>query len=318
MSVFGHAVLITGNESLLAQRAVEQRTASALAEQPDAEVNAISASELGERMLSEVVGGSLFASHIVAVIDDIGSCPAEAMEALVSAAKEPGEETALILVHAGGNRGRGLVDKLKKARVEVITVKSPTSNGLRDFVLGEAKGHRLRMDRDAADALVSAVGSDLRTVAGAVSQLAADTQSNEIDIALIRKYFSGRAEVTSFAVADAALAGNSPLAMERLRWALSTGVAHVLITSAMAGNFRAMGKYLDLSGRRYSDGELASRIGVPPFKIRTLSSCSRIWSPAAAADAIRVIAQADAEVKGAATDPDYALERMLLAVLSLK
>lgn len=301
---------------MLAERAVEERRAEALKHQPGADVNRITADQLGESMLSEVVGGSLFSSHIVAIIEDVGACPAEVVDQLVAVAKEPGEELCLILVHGGGNKGKGLIDKLKKAKIETITAPSMKAWEVWKFAAAEAKRQRLRITQEAAQALVDAVGTDLRTIVGAVSQLADDADTDEIDVPLIRRYFAGRAEVTSFNVADAVMAGNPSLAMERLRWALGTGAPHVLVTSAMANNFRGMGKYLEASGRRMSDGDLARMLGIPPFKVRDYAKCSRLWTTRGVAQAIQLIAQADAEVKGAATDPDFALEHMVLGVLA--
>jgi DNA polymerase-3 subunit delta len=67
-----------------------------------------------------------------------------------------------------------------------------------------------------------------------------------------------------------------------------------------------------------SDYDLARQIGVPPFKIKDYSSASRNWNSGAVAKSITLIAVGDAEVKGAATDADYALERMVLGVLRLR
>lgn len=318
MSAFGSALLITGPEALLAQRIVEDARAAALAEQPDAGVNEITALDLEDSMLSEVVGGSLFASHIVAVIDDVGSCPASVVDQLVAVAADPPEELCLILVHQGGNKGRGLVDKLKKAKVPVKTVAAIKPWELPKFVAAEARRNGVRLSAEAAGALVTAVGNDLRALGAAVSQLASDADGAEIDEALINRYFAGRAEVTSFAVSDAVLAGNPTLALERLRWALSTGAAPVLITSAMAGAFRGMGKYLDAQGARMGDAELARQLGLPPWKMKDYAKASRNWQPGAVAQAIGVIARGDAEVKGAATDAPFALERMVLGVLKLR
>ena len=162
-----------------------------------------------------------------------------------------------------------------------------------------------------------AVGGDLRALAAAVTQLAVDAESGEIDKALIHRYFAGRAEASSFKVADAVLAGNGAVAMENLRWALETGVAPVLITSALAGSFRGMGRLLDAQSRRMSGGELARALGMPPWKIRNLERTSRNWRSGDVAQAIRIVAEGDAAVKGAATDADYALEKMVLAILKL-
>ncbi|WP_296138254.1 DNA polymerase III subunit delta [uncultured Tessaracoccus sp.] len=316
MSVFGSTVLITGNESLLAERAVEARRAKALEEVPEAEVHHVGADELGDQMLSEVVGSSLFASHVIAIIDDVGACPTDVTDQLLAVARDPGPELALVLVHGGGNKGRGFVDKLRKARVEVQKVEAPKPWETWRFVAQEARHHRLRMGQETAEALVAAVGSDLRTVAAAVAQLELDTDRDEIDVALVRRYFAGRSEMSSFSVADAVLAGHPTLAFERLRWAIETGTAHVLVIAALAKNFRAMGKYLDAQGTRMSDRDMASRIGVPFFKVKDYHRYARQWDARGVAHAIERIAEGDAQVKGAATDADFALEACVLGVLA--
>ena len=312
---FGRTLLVTGSESLLAARAIDGRRRAALAEEPDAEVNRVCGAELADSMLSEVTGGSLFSNHIVAIIDDVGSTPPDVVDTLVALAKNPGDELCLILSHEGGNKGRGLIDKLKKARIETIAVAAPKPWELPKFCVEEARSRKVKLSQDAAGALVAAVGNDLRALTSAVAQLASDAGGEPVDETLVRKYFAGRAEVTSFAVSDAVLAGDASLALERLRWALGSGVAPVLITSAMAGAFRGMGKYLEARG---SGADLARKIGVPPFKLKEYQRTSRNWHPVGVAAAIGIIARADADVKGAATNPDYALERMVLGVLRQK
>lgn len=314
---FGTALLITGPESFLAQRAVARVKAAARKERPYSDLNEINAAELEDLMLSEVIGGSLFSSDIIAVIDDVGACPAGVVDQLVAAASDPGEDLCLILVHAGGNKGKGLIDKLKKAKVPVETVAAVKPWDLPKFVADEARGRGKRIGAEAANELVTAVGNDMRALAAAVSQLAEDSEDGQIDQSLIRRYFAGRAEVTSFAVADAVLAGNATVAMERLRWAIGTGAAPVLITSAMAGAFRGMGRYLDASNSRLSGADLARQVGVPPFKLKEYARTSRNWGAGSVAAAIQLIAVGDAQVKGAATDPAFALERMVLGVLAL-
>lgn len=316
MSAFGSTLLVSGPEQLLASRVVDARREQALAEQPGAEVNRIDATELQGSMLAEVVGGSLFSTEIIAIIDDVGATPPEVVDQLVATAKDPGPDLCLVLIHHGGNKGKGLIDKLKKAKIPVETVAAVKNWELPKFCQAEAKRQRVSLSTDAANALVSAIGTDLRALVSAVSQLADDAGGAEIDSKLIQRYFAGRADVTSFTVADAVLAGNASLAMERLRWALNTGAAPVLVTSAMANAFRGMGKYLDAQSSRMNEYDLARQMGVPPWKIKDYSRTSRHWQQSGVAAAIKLIAAADADVKGAASSAEYALERMVLGVLS--
>ena len=62
--------------------------------------------------------------------------------------------------------------------------------------------------------------------------------------------------------------------------------------------------------------ELAGQLGMAPWQIDKARRQLHRWSPAALADAVGVIATADAEVKGAASDPVYALEKAVLRIAS--
>ncbi len=137
--------------------------------------------------------------------------------------------------------------------------------------------------------------------------------SRSSTVAEVRRYFGGRAEVTSFAVADAVLAGRTGVALEQLRWAMSTGVAPVLVTSALATGVRGLGRLITApSGLR--DADLAREVGVPPWKLKSMRIQARGWDQRGLASALQSIALADAEVKGAADDAAFSLEQALLSV----
>lgn len=248
------------------------------------------------------------------MVNDLASLPEQALPLVRQSALEPYPELCLVLVHGGGLKGKALIDALKKAKVTRIAADPVKAWELPKFVAAEAKSLRMGMDVQAAQDLIDAVGTDLRSLAGALRQLASDYQGEQLSATMVRRYFDGRAEVTSFAVADDALAGRPGPALEKLRWALSTGVAPVLVTSALAGSLRGLGKYLELRSARMPDNDLARQVGVPPWKLKDLSRLSRDWSSQAVSIAIRAVARADEQVKGAAADPGFALEQLLRTV----
>ena len=133
----------------------------------------------------------------------------------------------------------------------------------------------------------------------------------------MKKYFGGRAEAKSFAVADAAFSGRRQNALEELRWALDGGTPPVLVTSAFAGGVRGLARYHG-APPRMKEADLAREVGVPPWKLRSLREQSRGWSEAGLARAIRAVAQADADIKGAASDASYTLERLVLTITGLR
>lgn len=312
-SPFGRVALLTGPESLLAGRAAAEIKRAALREQRDADVHDVEAATLEVHSLAEMTGASLFSTASVVIIRDLGSLAAELHEDVVALATRPQPEVALVLLHDGGQKGRGLVTKLKKAKPEVRDFPRLKPRELIGFVTGEARAAKVRIDRETTEFLVTAVGQDLHALAAAVSQLAADREGDELSLELARRYFGGRAEVKGFAVADTILSGDTSQALEQLRWALSTGTAPVLITSALASGLRGLGRLQsDRSGM--GDNDLGREIGVPYWKIRDMRQQLTGWDARGLATAIGQVAQADADVKGAAGEPEYALERCLLAI----
>ena len=331
--LFGRVVLVSGPESLLAERAVERLVRQALAERPAASVTKVEAGDLDAGGLAEVTGGSLFAEESVVVVQQLSDLDPGLFDAVLAFVSDPSEELALVLVHPGGVKGRGLLDKLKKARIEVVDCPTIKAWELPQFAAAEAPllgggvgrasatvapSNGGRPDRAPPAGLVKALAADVRAVAGAVPQLLADADDRVISEAAVRRYFAGRADVTSFTVADHVMAGRRNEALGALRWALETGVAPVLVTSALANALRAQGRYTDFVGQRMRDVDLARDLGVPPFKVKEIVQRSRDWTPRGLASSLKLVAEADAAVKGQAADPSFALERMVMGVAGLR
>jgi DNA polymerase-3 subunit delta len=165
-------------------------------------------------------------------------------------------------------------------------------------------------------ALLDAVGSDLRELSAAGSQLMNDTEGR-ITEQVVSRYYRGRAEATGFTVADKAVEGHLAEALEQLRWALSTGVSPVLICSALAQGIRMLGR-VGAAPRGASGAALAAQVGAPPWKIDRVRQQLRGWQPDGVARALQAIAEADAQVKGESVSADYALERAIRRVVSAR
>ena len=134
-----------------------------------------------------------------------------------------------------------------------------------------------------------------------------------IDESDVARYYQGRIETTGFDVADATLDGKTDAALIALRNALDTGVDPVLVISAIAGSLRTLAKVSGAS-RGLKSFDLASSLGLPPWQIEKARRQLGGWSPLTLAAAVVTIAQADADIKGAAADPGYALERAIIQI----
>lgn len=312
--LFGRTVLVLGPETLFADRAVASWKDRVSAEQPDVEVTEVLAAELEPGQLNELTSGSLFSSHSAVVLSDLSDLPADQGDVLVALVQDTPADVALLVTHPGGVKGKGVLDKIKKSRCEVVSAEAIKPWEVEQFVVSEGRRIGLRIDADTAAALVAGVGNDPRSLSAALDQLVSDAGTEPVTAALVRRYFSGRAEMTGFAVADAIMGGSTSLALEKLRWSLSTGTAPVLITSAIASALRSQGRYSGARASGLAPAAIASAIGVNPRKVKELAARSRSWSDRRVADGIRLVAQADADIKGQAGAPDFTLERLVLAL----
>ena len=214
----------------------------------------------------ELTAPSLFAATRCVSLRALHDLPDECHDLLVDYCAAPAPDVALVLLHPGGQKGMGLVTRLRKFNGKTLTeVKAVElkQSELAGFVSSEVGSRGGSIDRDAASFLIQAVGHDLRSLAGAADQLVNDFPDQVLTVDRVQRYFGGRAEAKSFAVADAAFAGRRVAALEELRWALDTGTAPVLVTSAMAGSARSLARYLG-AGRGARDADLARE-----FRLRT-------------------------------------------------
>lgn len=310
--------LALGPESLLAERAVAAVVRAAREVDADADVSEVAGRELSPAGLAEHASPSLFASRRVLVVRDVQDAPEATGEALLAHARQPAEDVHLVLVHPGGNKGKRLLDALRKAGAQVVPCERLTrAEDQAEFVTAEVASHGGRIDQGAARMLVDAVGGDLRMLASAAAQLASDAEGRTVTAEVVATYFEGHAEVKGWAVADRAVEGRTAAALEQLRWALETGTDPVLVTGALATSLRTLAR---LSGapRGGRDADLARDLGVPPWKLKILRGQLRGWSPDGIAQAIKAVASADLRVKGAGNDPALALTTAIVEIGSAR
>ncbi|MCW2544206.1 MAG: polymerase delta subunit [Frankiales bacterium] len=305
--------LVVGEEDLLVSRAVSAVVRAARERNPETEVTDLDASGLAPDDLVEVFSPSLFGDERVVVVRAIQDLAKETAAELVAYASDPVPEICVVLVHAGGAKGKALLTQitdLKPRRVEAAKVTKAGER--RDLVRSELRADGRQVADDAVTTLIDAVGNDLRELCAAASQLLSDTEG-PITADVVRLYYRGRAEASGFMIADRALEGDLAGAVELLRWGQSTGLAPVLVTSALASGLRTVAQVA--SAGRASAFQLANELKMPAWKVEKAQRQSRGWRPDSISAALQAVAVADGEVKGVAADAGYAVERAVLAVV---
>nr|WP_030503105.1 DNA polymerase III subunit delta [Micromonospora purpureochromogenes] len=309
-------VLVLGDEELLATRAVTEAVARAREVDPDVDVREYQAGTLTVGEIAEMLSPSLFGGRRVLVLRSGQDARKDLSTALLAYAKNPDPDVQLVVLHLGGAKGKAFADGLRAAGATVVpAMKLKGDRERAAFVRDEIRRNGGKCTPDAADALVAAVGNDMRELAAACSQLLADTDGR-IGADTVARYYRGRAEVTGFTVADATMVGDVPGALEALRWALHVGVDPVPIADALADGVRTVARVA--AAGRGSPFQLAKTLGMPAWKIEKAQARARGWTPEGLVEAMRVAAECNAAVKGGADDRAYALERAVFSVAAAR
>ncbi|HVV09327.1 MAG TPA: DNA polymerase III subunit delta [Amycolatopsis sp.] len=311
--------LVLGEEELLIERAVRAALDSARQLDSTAELTRTKVSELTAPALAELVSPSLFSEGRVIVLEAAQDISQELADAVMSYLKQPADGVVLVVVHTGGGRSKAakaLPAALKKAGALITECPKITKATEREaFVRNEVRQAGGRIEPSAVAALIDSVGSDLRELASASAQLVADA-GGKVDEQAVRRYHRGRADVTGFAVAEQAVSGDRAAALEAMRWAEQIGVPHVLVADALADAVRTIAR-VSAAGRG-NPNQMAGELGMPPWKIRKAQGQARGWHAEGLNRAMAVVARVNAEVKGAAADPSYALEKAILDLASAR
>ncbi|GAB3217914.1 DNA polymerase III subunit delta [Mycolicibacterium hippocampi] len=312
--------LILGDEELLVERAIAavlkhaRASAGGGSAPADIPVDRLRAGEVSTSELVELLSPSLFADERVVVLESAAEAGKDAAAIIESAAADLPDGMMLVVAHSGGGRAKSLADQLKKLGAHVHPCARITKASERaDFVRKEFRALRVKVGDDTVTAVLDAVGSDIRELAAACSQLVADT-GGDLSAAAVRRYHSGKAEVKGFDIADKAVVGDVAGAAEALRWAMMGGEPHVVLADALAEAVHTIARVGPMSGDPY---RLAGELGMPPWRVQKAQKQSRRWSRDSVAEAMRVVATLNADVKGAAADAGYALETAVRRVAEL-
>ena len=235
----------------------------------------------------------------------------ELVAALLAYAADPVDEVILLVMHAGGAKGKALADGFRGAGATWCRARrSPSpATGWRSSAVRSPARSAERTD-EAAGLIIDVIGNDLRELASVCCQLVADT-GGTVDAAAVTRYYHGRAEVTGFTVADAAMVGDAAGALEALRWALSSGSTRCRSpTRWRTGCARSPGSPVP-GGVTRTSSPAASACRLEG---RACAAAGAGLDPEGLATAMRVAANVNGEVKGGADDRVYVLERAVLAI----
>ncbi|MBT2531418.1 DNA polymerase III subunit delta [Arthrobacter sp. ISL-48] len=304
-------VLVSGPEEYLGIRTMDRVRSLVRAASPDVEVTRLNAGSYEAGTLAMNISPSLFGESKLIEVEGLETMNDAFLADALAYLERPEPDAVLVLRHAGGVRGKKLLDAVKAGGwplVDCQPLKKDADKAA--FVAAEFRAAGRKINSDAVQSLVNAVGANLSELAAACSQLIADA-SGPVTPELVDSYYGGRIEATAFKVADAAMAGNGPAALSMLRHALATGADPVPLVAALAAKLRTVAK---VAGAKGSPAQIARDLGMQPWLVEQAQRDVRRWTPDGLVRSIQATAEADAQVKGLSRDPVYAVEHAVTVI----
>jgi len=307
-------VLVSGTESFLADRAIRILTDRMKSSDAGVEVSDLDATTYGYGELFQLASPSLFGEPRLLRVSGVEKCSDAFLEDALSYLESPEADVVLVLRHGGGNRGKKLLDGLKKAGADALIVECKDIKKDADrmgFISAEFQRVGATLTPGGQRALADAFSTDLAELAAACQQLIADIEGALVTEDIIQRYYGSRVEATTFQVADKAIAGHFAEALILLRRAIDSGAEPILVVAAFAMKLRTMAQ---VGGVRGNNDAVAQELGIPSWQVRLARGNLQGWDEAGLGRAIMEVASTDSAVKGFGPHPHYALERMVRVV----
>ena len=297
-------VLVVGPENYLAAKAIREIRDQLREQFEQLELSEIPEGAYSAGELFNYASPSLFAEPRMVVIQGGSEGLLEDLKSLVA---NPVEDCTIVvrLPNMVGHSGK-IRKELAKQALSISCEELRKDSERIDFVKREFSKAGVPIEQAAIRALIGAFTSDLGELGAACSQLT--STHSKVSLEDVETAFGGRVETNAFKIADAALAGNAAEAIRLFRHGFATGIDSVALVAALSMRIRQL-------ARLFNDRNAApATLGMQPWQIDKARKELSGWQEEQLAGLVRLAAQTDADVKGASRDPEYSVEKLLLAM----
>lgn len=303
-------LLVFGAENYFFESAIRRVKDALKSKFESLEIYELEAADYASGELLNMVSPSLFSEPKLVIIRGVERCTDALIEDGKALAFEELDDVTVLFQHAGtSTRGKALLDHIRanENAIEVSCAKITKDPEKAAFVQSHFTELGRKFTQSAVRALVEAFGSDLSELASACDQLVADS-SEQIDEALVDRYFGGRIEVSSYKVFDVANEGRLGEALVLLRHALQTGEDPIRVLTSFGTKLRQIAVMVG------DPRATPASLGLDSWRFNLQKKLANGWDDDGISAALQLLATADAAAKGAERQPEYRLEQLLTLI----
>ncbi len=224
--------------------------------------------------------------------------------------EDPTPGVTLILQAGKPDKRRAVWKRLLK-KAPVTSADPLKGRRLRSYAADQLRQRKLEIGLDGLEELIERVGQDLRRLMGEIDKLEAYAQGQALSGADVSEILGRGMGQPIYKLTDAFMARQRDEALRLLEQALEDREPGLRLLASLHYTLRRLrvAKQLGRTGR--GGPELASQLGVPPFKVRDVMDAAKRWSRANLAAALVALQRADLRIK-TGTDQVVALTAALV------
>ena len=248
------------------------------------------------------------------IVRGVDRMRAEQRDVLAAYAVSPSPTTCLVLVATSIAPGSRLYKAVDAVGL-VAQYKAPRWSEYPSRVIDSFASRGRTMTRDGAEALVRAVGRDLRRLESEVDKIVAYAGEREkLDRADVQSVVAGTAPGSVFDLLDALGSRDCAGALAILDGLLAEGDELQVMHAMAVRHVRSLLSVRSLLDRGEDAGSITRELGLRDWQVRNLIPQARRFEPAELTRALRDAAETEARLKSGRGEPRVVFEMWLVRV----
>lgn len=308
--------LIHGKEELLLERALHRLKVMALeaagGQDLDSDTFAGESASAADVLAAANTLPFLSERRLVIVRDVDKMAPED--QALVAAyAEDPAPFTVLVLVASSLAKNTRLYRALDRLGA-ASEYAAPSKQALPEWVVSLFRSYGRSVPRDGAEALIRAVGRDLRRLQSEVEKVVAFAgERTKLTRADVEAVVEETAAPSVFEMLDAMGSRDCRTALRLLAAMLDAGEELPKVQALAVRHVRSLLSVVSMTERGMQEAAMASELRLAPWQVRNLVRQAKRFDERDLSVSLREAAKAEARMKTSQGDPRLVFERWLLA-----
>ncbi|MHB1325029.1 MAG: DNA polymerase III subunit delta [Thermoleophilia bacterium] len=311
--------LITGTDETKVEKAMRRLRDRVVSDSgTDLNVDIFDASQEAAAAVVQAASTLPFGDGVrLVLVTNVGAWNKADKDQIVNYLAMPSETTCLAMV-GGGIRKNEMLMKAVADAGQVLNYEAPRPSNLPSWVQKMADERHLKMEPQAVRRLVTITGSNQRAILGELDKLATYLGRGKVGIEDIEELCWVSPEVRIWDLTDSLGARDRQAVFRHLEELLADRTAPAAVFFSIAKHLRNLCVVVSATERGEDVMGAAAELGLKPFPARKLADQSRNFTAAGLQQAVQLLADLDADLKGRGDlRPDLALEMAVARIMDL-